>query len=103
VVQQGPTIASPVATPSQPHPPGGHGFEDSAVNEHARKMHHAAASAAEETVQSLFDRQTATDTLSNLSLFREEDLVAYEPGHALVQPSELAFHKEVLSKIKAVN
>lgn len=92
-----PTVQTPM---SAPHAPGGHGFEDSAVNEHARRAH--GGQAAEEPQSSSFDRQQATDALSNLCYFREDDVEAYQAGKHTILPSNLNFHSEILSKIKPI-
>lgn len=102
--QHQPTASSPtVATPmSAPHAAGGHGFEDSAVNEHARRHHTAAAD--ETSLATHFDRQTAADALSNLWFFRAtsepDDFELLEVKKRIIQPSGINFHQDVLTKIK---
>eukprot|EP00331_Platyophrya_macrostoma_P012532 CAMPEP_0176432490 /NCGR_PEP_ID=MMETSP0127-20121128/15426_1 /TAXON_ID=938130 /ORGANISM="Platyophrya macrostoma, Strain WH" /LENGTH=130 /DNA_ID=CAMNT_0017814673 /DNA_START=43 /DNA_END=435 /DNA_ORIENTATION=+ len=94
-----PTVATPM---SAPHSAGGHGFEDSAVNEHARRQH---AAADETPAAANFDRQTAADALSNLWFFRanadSDDFDLYKVEKQIIQPSSsVDFNRDILSKIK---
>lgn len=93
--------APPPAMPA--HAAGSHGFEDSAIQERA----HSRTVAEEQPASVSFDRQTATDALSNLYLFRDEDSVEGGWSQLNVQgsiypPSSIDFKKEVLATIKPV-
>ncbi|CUI14849.1 Hypothetical protein, putative [Bodo saltans] len=96
------TQQAQTAPPAAPaHAAGSHGFEDSAIQERA----HSRAVPEEQAAGVNFDRQTATDALSNLFLFREaEDEGGFpklEVGKSIYPASTIDFKKDVLALVKA--
>jgi hypothetical protein len=98
--QQAQTTPAPPPA-AQANAAGSHGFEDSAIQERA----HSRAAPEEQPTGVNFDRQTATDALSNLFLFREADDEGFpklEVGKSIYPPSTIDFKKDILAAIKPV-
>ena len=96
--------APPQSSPLTPAHPSG--FEDSAVNDYARKHHtHAAPNAPEVATTQYYDRQEGSDALSNLFHNNLEEEAIYTPEAGVKKIQEYRtpqlFHAALMPHVKS--